>query len=87
MEFNEVLKSVCFYTEDEQMGKLCDYIEKCDDKYSISKPDFILTERNQLIWELLVIAYGDYGTSPRSGWLSIENKKEILEILKDEDLE
>lgn len=35
----------------------------------------------QVFWMMLVLLYGDYGTSPRSGWLKMENKEKIIEFI------
>ena len=35
----------------------------------------------EIFWMMLVLLYGDYGTSPRSGWLYIENKEKIIEFI------
>lgn len=41
------------------------------DTYLIRSPDFITTENEimELYWMQLVQTFGDYGTSPRSGWI------------------
>lgn len=31
----------------------------------------------RVLWSVLVMEYGDYGTSPRFGWLEIENVKDL----------
>lgn len=38
-------------------------------------------ERINLIWMILVCMYGDYGTSPRSGWLELKNKEKIINFI------
>lgn len=38
-------------------------------------------EQFEIFWMMLVLLFGDYGTSPRSGWLEIENKDEIIEFI------
>ena len=38
-------------------------------------------EQLQVIWMICVILFGDYGTSPRSGW--IEKKDEFYQFLDD----
>ena len=35
----------------------------------------------EIFWMLLVLKYGNYGTSPRTGWLELKNKKEIIEFI------
>ena len=41
----------------------------------------------QIIWMILVIMYGDYGTSPRFGWIEdINGFRAFIERLKEFDL-
>ena len=35
----------------------------------------------EIFWMMLVLLYGDYGTSPRSGWLEIKNKDKIINFI------
>lgn len=37
-----------------------------------------------VLWQLIVCMYGDYGTSPRSGWINnLEGALRFLEVLKE----
>ena len=57
-----------------------DIINSKESQYIV--PDDIYSDnRIQPIWMMLVCMYGDYGTSPRSGWLELENKKEIIDFI------
>lgn len=38
-------------------------------------------EQFEIFWMMLVLLYGDYGTSPRSGWLEIKNKDKIINFI------
>lgn len=65
------------------------YIRDCKDEYHIPFPDHeksVLSEDcyrpDRILWSVLVMEYGDYGTSPRYGWIEIEYKEMILEIFK-----
>ena len=40
-----------------------------------------LDEQEEIFWMILVLLFGDYGTSPRRGWLYIQNKDGILKFL------
>lgn len=40
-----------------------------------------IDEQEEIFWMILVLLFGDYGTSPRRGWLYIKNKNEILKFL------
>lgn len=46
-------------------------------------------ENRLLIWSFIVTSYGDYGTSPRGGWVEPKEMKElrsdIESIIKDYD--
>lgn len=35
----------------------------------------------EIFWMMLVLMFGDYGTSPRSGWLEMKNKDKIIEFI------
>lgn len=37
----------------------------------------------EIFWMMLVLQFGDYGTSPRSGWLEMDNKNEIIKFIDD----
>ena len=45
------------------------------------------TDDGDIIYGILVLLYGDYGTSPRSGWIK-ENKENVILCIKNiiEDL-
>lgn len=36
----------------------------------------------RIFWSVLVMLYGDYGTSPRFGWIEVANKQKCLNELK-----
>ena len=44
---------------------------------NLFRPDWIKSDGStdvlELLWMILVLKYGDYGTSPRSGWIDAEN--------------
>lgn len=54
---------------------------------SIKRPDFIKsngsTPELELFWMMLVEMYGDYGTSPRSGWIDMDEVNECLNHLSE----
>lgn len=35
-----------------------------------------------MVWSMCVYNFGDYGTSPRSGWIENKNANECIEFLK-----
>ncbi len=41
-------------------------------------------EDADIFYGILVNCYGDYGTSPRHGWISPENEKDVIRALEDE---
>lgn len=53
--------------------------------YNIGKPDFLIKIDCDLfpntIWSILVLQCGDYGTSPRTGWIEIKKAKDAIEII------
>lgn len=71
---------------DEEIKQVIDYIKSDNEEYEfvIGMPEFL---RNNdcdyfinILWQLTVMLYGDYGTSPRYGWLEGKNKEKILEM-------
>ena len=38
-------------------------------------------EYPRILWSCMVVEYGDFGTSPRFGWIDIENAGEILAFI------
>jgi hypothetical protein len=56
----------------------------------VSRPDWKakcgrdkIDEFGGIFWSWLVLQYGDYGTSPRYGWIYVENARKILEIIEE----
>lgn len=41
----------------------------------------------EIFWMILVLQFGDYGVSPRSGWLEMENKDKIIKFIDDITIE
>lgn len=87
MSVGKCLETLCYYTTDDNFPEMFEHIKNAKG-HSIGHPEledpgFKLSERNQVIWEMLVIAFGDCGTSPRTGWLEIENQAIIVKYLKD----
>lgn len=60
-----------------------DIINSEDETYSKLKykHDEFSNNQFEIFWMMLVLMYGDYGTSPRSGWLNMENKNEIISFI------
>lgn len=57
------------------------------ERKTISKPEFIKSDGStpvlELFWMILVEMYGDYGTSPRSGWMYVDELDECLNHLSE----
>lgn len=45
------------------------------------KYDYGNDEQFQVIWMILVCLFGDYGSSPRSGWLEMNYKDKIINFI------
>ena len=78
LEYNgyaDYIKAIYYYIRDYKGDYLIQFPEKNFLSDDVDKPDRIL-------WSVLVIMYGDYGTSPRFGWIMVENRETILDILK-----
>ena len=92
MDYKELIDAmacIVFYNGYEDVLKdISDYIKyyKRDEFYSFAYPKKILKEYKvdefpNIVWALMVIMFGDYGTSPRFGWINIENKNKALAFL------
>lgn len=53
---------------------------KCNDNLEY-KHELFYDNQFEVFWMMLVLMFGDYGTSPRSGWLCLENKEKIIEFI------
>lgn len=88
-ELIDAMASIVFYNGYEDVLKsISDYIMYYDreEYYSFSYPKDILKEYKidefpNIVWGLMVLMFGDYGTSPRFGWIDIENKHKALAFL------
>lgn len=88
-EILQALGDIAYYNgHEKEIKKVIEYIEHYKGQFNniIPMPEFL--EKNDcdyyinILWQLSVMLYGDYGTSPRSGWLEAENKDKILDIWK-----
>lgn len=85
-----ILDSITWYNGlNEPLWKLKKELYYCDDNEKIFSFDESLKNKytdeydNQfeIFWMILVLLYGDYGTSPRSGWLYANNKDKIIKFI------
>ena len=62
-----------------ERSNLSDYLCPCPTSYEV------LCEHQdlQFLWMMCVLMFGDYGVSPRVGWLELENKEETIKFLKN----
>lgn len=75
----EALDSVVWYNGyGEMLFELRNKITDCKNVYY---QEFYDDEQMQMIYMIMVCLYGDYGTSPRCGWLEMENKDEIIKFI------
>ena len=58
------------------MIELCEEVNKRVCGYHCSH-----TDDGDIIYGFIVLMYGDYGASPRSGWLSSEYRKDISKCI------
>lgn len=83
----ESLLDVGFYNGfEEEIEELSSYIREnasITNSAIIQFPSFLkqydCDHYLRVLWSVLVMEYGDYGTSPRFGWLESENVKELLD--------
>lgn len=60
---SSMIGSFLYNRTDDQVIALCEELIKRLKNYPVD-----WTEDGNIVYSALVIAYGDYGTSPRSGW-------------------
>ena len=77
-----ILSSYGYNRADEYMINVCKEV-----KSRLRKTDTWTdrTDDGNIIYGTLVCLYGEYGTSPRSGWFDGESKKIVEEIIKEID--
>lgn len=88
-ELINAIANVVFYNGyEDDLKNISDYIKYYDreEYYSFAYPKEILKtykvdEFPNIVWSLMVLMFGDYGTSPRFGWIDIENKDKALAFL------
>lgn len=73
-----IFNSYAYNREFSYMIELCEEVNKrvCNYRY-------VPSDDGDIIYGFLVIMYGDYGTSPRSGWFDGENAKCISKCIYD----
>lgn len=82
--FSEAFSSIAWYNgHEEWLWEISDKLKEADDGqfFVCDLPtEEWMTDRHAL-WMMLVSAFGDWGTSIRSGW--IEKKKEAAEFIDE----
>ena len=82
----DALDSIVWYNgHAESVCELISYIQSGGNGHSIPLPTFLPDDCDgfmRVLWSMLVCMYGDYGTSPRTGWILAENKEKAVEFLK-----
>lgn len=67
---------------EEELKNLYAYIKKNSNLQTIPFPDFLreydCNHYLRVVWSVFVLSYGDYGTSPRFGWLQGDKINELL---------
>ena len=85
---NAMADMVWYNGYEDVLKSISDYIRYCnkEEYYSFAYPKEILKtykidEFPNIVWSLMVLMFGNYGTSPRFGWIDIENKDKALAFL------
>ena len=80
-ELIEAIKRACWYNGyEEYLEEIKNQIEQTPtNKYSYSY-DYN-DEGFQVVYMILVLLFGDYGTSPRFGWIEMKNKDKALAFI------
>lgn len=63
---------------DSEMRALCEEI-----KNRVAKRNCKHTDDGDVLYSIIILMVGEYGTSPRSGWLTHDYQKCIIEVIKD----
>lgn len=84
MEVSEVvdaiLTSFSYNRNDDDMLELIEELEKRVQRYRHSWSD-----DGNIAYGILVLLYGDYGTSPRNGWIEKDMEKILSQLRKNKD--
>lgn len=73
----------------DDFDRVIDYLQNISEHRDapIKRPDFIKSDGStpelELFWMILVEMYGNYGTSPRSGWIYPDENDECLNRLSE----
>lgn len=91
MNYEELIDAmaciVCYNGYEDILKDISDYIKYYKRDESISFPysnilkGYKVDEFPNIVWALMVIMFGEYGTSPRFGWIDIKNKDKALAFL------
>ena len=76
-----IIASFDYNRSREDMIKLCEEVKKRIRKYIVE-----WTDDGNILYGILVLLYGDYGTSPRSGWLESDTEEIIASINEEIEL-
>ena len=71
---------------DDEIIKIYEYIKNNNQEFHVSYLETLPNDVDsppRIFWSYLSMKYGDYGTSPRFGWIDNENKNTILEQLEE----
>ena len=72
--YNGLYKYVFRWLEPVEYAKNNNVFMECPDRYAMTPDEFEDCQATywqlQVIWMQLVIMFGDYGTSPRFGWIT-----------------
>lgn len=72
--------------EDDIKNLLCYLESKRDSGYVPLPPDWEKWDCNhpmRLLWSEFVLCYGDYGTSPRFGWIEDDKLEDAIKFIKE----
>lgn len=85
MKVSEIVRAIfnsyAYNREFSYMIELCQEVAERVNGCAIEKSNH--TYDGDIIYGFLVLMYGDYGTSPRSGWIGNEYTNEITDCIYD----
>lgn len=75
-EITNILTAIWYNRENEYMKEVCEEV-----KNRLLKHDCTHTDDGDIIYGSIILWFGEYGTSPRSGWLTKIKPERAIEVI------
>ena len=80
--YNGLAEIICEWKKDGYFNQYEDYSLSWKDE-TFDSYDLDTRSQLQIIWMICVCLFGDYGTSPRWGWVELENKEAFHDFIDE----